>query len=127
MTNINEETASPSNVVELPEDIKPEEDIGVEEQQALVDDEQNMNMKEEEGGDDMTAEEADEERKEDNNEEMEEAARGDEAHVCYVCDKTLSSKSSLNLHINSVHRGRRFPCEECDKSFTDSTNLTQAL
>ena len=24
MTNINEETASPSNVVELPEDIKPE-------------------------------------------------------------------------------------------------------
>ena len=25
MTNINEETASPSNVVELPEDIKPED------------------------------------------------------------------------------------------------------
>ena len=88
------------------EDIKAEASIGVEEQQALVHDEHNM--KEEEGGDDMTAEEADEERKEDynNNEEMEEAARGDEAHVCYVCDKTLSTKGSLNQHILSVHRGR---------------------
>lgn len=41
---------------------------------------------------------------------------------CEKCDKTFSSKSSLNRH-NLIHMTKRFKCDTCDKEFTYKCNL----
>ena len=44
-------------------------------------------------------------------------------HICLICNKVLSSKSSLNNH-SSVHTGAKpHMCSECGKEFTNLTNM----
>ena len=42
----------------------------------------------------------------------------DNEHLeCDKCSKEFKTKSGLKLHVESVHKGLRFPCEICKKEF----------
>ena len=40
---------------------------------------------------------------------------GGMSHACHICDKSLSSRKSLRLHISAIHSEQLF-CELCGKS-----------
>ena len=42
---------------------------------------------------------------------------------CYMCDKIFSSKSSLKLHLKTIHNNFRFFCQICSKSYTQKASL----
>ena len=47
---------------------------------------------------------------------------------CEFCDKTLSGKYRLKIHINSVHLNLKpFSCKECDMSFSQKFNLKRHI
>ena len=47
---------------------------------------------------------------------------------CEICTTHFTHKSSLTLHISSLHEGKKlFRCEMCGKSFNQKTNLTRHL
>ena len=43
---------------------------------------------------------------------------------CELCSSTFTVKSSLEKHINSIHKKIRYNCDHCDKSYTQRQNLT---
>ena len=46
-------------------------------------------------------------------------------YVCRECDKYLSSKQSLQNHIESIHKGIiKYQCSQCEKYFTQKGHLT---
>ena len=45
-------------------------------------------------------------------------------HKCSICDKDFSTKGSLNRHINDVHEANRtFKCPECPLKFARQDTL----
>ena len=34
-------------------------------------------------------------------------------HLCDICSKTYKSKDTLKEHMQSVHRGQKYPCDQC--------------
>ena len=34
-------------------------------------------------------------------------------HVCDICSKSYKSKRNLTQHIQSVHKGLKYPCDQC--------------
>ena len=42
---------------------------------------------------------------------------------CENCGKYFKTKSALNYHVDSVHKGLKFPCALCDKTYTRNTTL----
>ena len=47
-------------------------------------------------------------------------------YTCRLCNKTCSSQSGLQRHINDQHRDgsvKAYPCDQCDKSYSDRSNL----
>ncbi|KAL1464719.1 hypothetical protein WDU94_004343 [Cyamophila willieti] len=44
---------------------------------------------------------------------------------CSYCGKILSRKDKLTRHIASVHSGKEYPCEQCDRKFTNGYKLKQ--
>jgi uncharacterized Zn-finger protein len=51
--------------------------------------------------------------------------RNNKPAKCSICDASFTRKANLNLHIASVHEGKKqsFICSICDSSFTQSKNL----
>ena len=39
-------------------------------------------------------------------------------HMCDICSKCYVFKSSLKIHIQSVHQKVKYPCNHCRKQFT---------
>ena len=35
-------------------------------------------------------------------------------HKCLNCGSQFSSKSNLRKHVESVHEGKKYPCDVCD-------------
>ena len=48
-------------------------------------------------------------------------------YPCLQCDKTFTQTGSLTRHIASVHDGRKYPCLQCDKTFTDASHLRRHI
>ena len=46
------------------------------------------------------------------------------SHACHICDKTLSSRSSLRMHINSIH-SELLICDICGKSGMNKSSYKQ--
>ena len=44
----------------------------------------------------------------------EESLHGGKKFPCELCDYLATYKSSLRTHIKSVHEREKFPCESCD-------------
>ena len=44
---------------------------------------------------------------------------------CEKCDKSLSTKGNLKLHVKSVHDSVRYNCDKCDKSFSQKGHLNE--
>ena len=45
------------------------------------------------------------------------AVTDDKFVECDKCSKEFKTKSGLRLHVESVHKGIRFPCHICKKEF----------
>ena len=44
---------------------------------------------------------------------------------CKSCDnKSYTTRRALRHHIRIVHEGKRYPCQSCDKIFTQNRSLT---
>ena len=51
---------------------------------------------------------------------------GDRSFNCYICSNSFASKSNLNVHIKSVHEGKKsFRCnkDSCDAAFASNGEL----
>ena len=46
---------------------------------------------------------------------------------CDLCDKSFSAKTSLNLHIKSVHENVRYNCDRCEKSYSWKNQLDRHI
>lgn len=44
---------------------------------------------------------------------------------CSYCGKILSRKDKLTRHIAAVHSGKEYPCDQCDRKFTNGYKLKQ--
>ena len=52
---------------------------------------------------------------------------GKKKFICQHCNKSLSSKASLNQHIR-IHTGEKpFKCNHCDRAFAAKSTLTSHL
>ena len=38
-------------------------------------------------------------------------------YVCPYCGKQSTTKFSLNMHFNNIHKVKKFECDQCDKKF----------
>ena len=41
------------------------------------------------------------------------------------CNKMFTTANNLNTHVQSNHENRRFNCDNCEKSFTFPSGLSQ--
>ena len=44
-------------------------------------------------------------------------------YSCNQCDLQFTRKGSLNLHIKTIHEGLKFPCNQCDQQFTQKGSV----
>ena len=51
----------------------------------------------------------------------------EEAHSCYICNKTFGQRSSLTKHIKTHKVGEGHTCKKCDKSFAASRDLRKHI
>ena len=50
---------------------------------------------------------------------------GEKIHKCMICDKTYTTLTNLNTHIDTVHKGKRYPCSSCDYESTQKGHLKE--
>ena len=48
-------------------------------------------------------------------------------YACEDCDAEFSSKSNLERHVNTKHKGIRYSCDQCEYKTTQSGRLTQHI
>jgi uncharacterized C2H2 Zn-finger protein len=48
-----------------------------------------------------------------------------EIHTCPECGKTFGRKSNLKAHRDSLHYGKKFPCQYCERIFTNRSSMNQ--
>ena len=46
-------------------------------------------------------------------------------HDCNYCGKPFAEKGDLRRHIQSVHEGVKYACNQCDKQLSDQSKLTR--
>ena len=44
-------------------------------------------------------------------------------YPCDICDKHFTQKIVLRRHKDSVHEGKKYECDKCDKQFTQKDHL----
>ena len=48
--------------------------------------------------------------------------------ICNICDASFSEKGNINLHVESVHEGKKlFKCNDCDEVFSPKGNLKKHI
>ena len=48
-------------------------------------------------------------------------------YECQQCNKAFTKTSNLTRHIQSIHEGVKYGCNQCDHQFTTQSNLTQHI
>ena len=48
-------------------------------------------------------------------------------YICEQCDYKATKKGDLSTHINSIHKGVRFPCKKCDYKATQKGTLLRHI
>ena len=56
-------------------------------------------------------------------EDAEKGTSNQTTNQCSECDKTFSHDHNLKRHQNSVHKGIKYPCNQCDYKATQTTHL----
>ena len=49
------------------------------------------------------------------------------ASIAMHCDKAYTKNSHLNIHIQSVHKGVKFACDQCSKQFSEKCSLRRHI
>ena len=47
--------------------------------------------------------------------------------LCPICGKIYKDKKSMTLHLNGVHLGVRFYCDQCDENFSQKSSLRRHI
>jgi len=48
-------------------------------------------------------------------------------YECQQCDKTFKNTTNLKAHIKSIHDGIKYSCSQCDKQFTTQSSLAEHI
>ena len=48
-------------------------------------------------------------------------------YVCTLCSKTYQTRHYLNMHINNVHKTKRFKCDGCSRTYQFKYELVRHL
>ena len=47
----------------------------------------------------------------------------DKSFHCFICEKKFARFDTLTNHQNSMHKGIKYDCKDCDKSYSHEGNL----
>lgn len=50
----------------------------------------------------------------------------EQSFPCQICCKKFTCHTDLRIHMN-IHKGIRFPCADCDNSFSNRSNLLRHI